>query len=64
MKLEDCWGQKVKLIDINNNEWIEIVVGFTVKNNNSEEKDSIDLKIDYNIYEIYEDEMKLIKIID
>ena len=64
MNLENYWGKKVKIKDIDNKEWVGFVSGFTDKNNNPEEKDSIDLKVDYSIYEIFEDEIKSIKIID
>lgn len=64
MNLEKYWGKKVKIKDIDGKEWIGFVSGFTDKNNNPEEKDSIDLKIDYSIYEIFEDEIKSIKTID
>ena len=64
MNLENYWGKKVKIIDIDDKEWVGFVSGFTDENNNPEEKASIDLKVDYSIYEIFEDEIKSIKIID
>lgn len=64
INLEKYRGKKVKIKDIDGKEWIGFVSGFTDKNNNPEEKDSIDLKINYNIYEIFEDEIKSIKTID
>lgn len=64
MNLENYWGKKVKIKDIDKKEWVGFVSGFTDKNNNPEGKDSIDLKVDYSIYEIFEDEIKSIKIID
>lgn len=64
MNLEKYWGKKVKIKDIDNKEWVGFVSGFTDKNNNPEEKDSIDLKANYSVYEIFEDEIKSIKTID
>ncbi len=65
MDLENYWGKKVRIKDIDNKELVGFVSGSTDKNNNPEEKNSIDLlKVEYSIYEIFEDEIKSIKIID
>lgn len=38
MDLENYWGKKVKIKDIDNKELVGFVSGFTDKNNNPEEK--------------------------
>ena len=66
MDLEDYVGKKVRIISINDNEFIGKAEGFTQALDNEPEIASIDIENekDSKLYELYENEIKSIEIIE
>lgn len=64
MDLSKFLDKKVRIIDIDNCEFIGKVEIFTDKYNDPEEKDNITLYNEKDYISFYEDEIKSIKIID
>lgn len=62
--LRKYWGKSVKLLDIDDDEWIGFVEGYTDSNNNPEEEESIDLRVDNSLIMFFPDEIKSIEILD
>lgn len=62
--LRKYWGKSVKLLDIDNDEWIGFVEGYTDCNNNPEEEESIDIRVDNSLIVFFPDEIKSIEILD
>lgn len=62
--LRKYWGKSVKLLDIDDDEWIGFVEGYTDSNNNPEEEESIDLRVDNSLIIFFPDEIKSIEILD
>lgn len=62
--LRQYWGKSVKLLDIDDDEWIGFVEGYTDSNNNPEEEESIDIRVDNSLIIFFPDEIKSIEILD
>ena len=43
--LIDYWGKTIRLLDVDDEEWIGFVEGYTDANNNPEEEESIDVRV-------------------
>jgi len=62
--LRKYWGKNVSLLDIDDDEWIGFVEGYTDSNNNPEEEESIDIRVDNSLIVFFPDEIKSIEILD
>lgn len=64
LDLDKLWGKDVKLIDVEDNTWRGFVGLVADRNNTPDCKDEITLKIDFEYYSFYDDEIKSIEILD
>ena len=62
--LRKYWGKNVSLLDIDDDEWIGFVEGYTDSNNNPEEEESIDIRVDNSLIMFFPDEIKSIEVLD
>lgn len=62
--LRKYWGKSVRLLDVDDDEWIGFVEGYTDSNNNPEEEESIDIRVDNSLIVFFPDEIKSIEILD
>lgn len=66
MNLEDYVGKKVKIIDIENHEFIGKAIGYVQALDNEPEIDEIDIlnELDNKNYSLFENEIKSIEVIE
>lgn len=58
--LINYWGKTIRLVDVDDGEWIGFVEGYTDSNNNPEGEESIDVRVGNRLIVFFSDEIKFI----
>lgn len=61
--LIDYWGKTIRLLDVDDGEWIGFVEGYTDANNNPEEEESIDVRVGNHLILFFPAEIKSIEVL-
>lgn len=62
--LIDYWGKTIRLLDVDDEEWIGFVEGYTDSNNNPEGEESIDVRVGNHLILFFPDEIKSIDVLE